>query len=122
MPIVVVREPWRLDPLAWIHRAEARAVARELQVPLVLRKYLLRPGRAPFADEALRAVALRIGQVLGVDWAARVDFIVEASTGKAWFLECDAAPLVGPDSAFAVSFSAAGVDRRRQLEWLSGAA
>jgi len=261
MPIVVIREPWRLDPLAWIHRAEARAVARELRAPLLeytgalspglsllrlsdpfmrrvvgeidtpyrgpgrealercydkyeahrlvsasgidspvtvladsaklpetpfvlkprrgsdsigvrvastvpkakrnpdhlvqarvigrevtialfrdqvglpleihlppgkpysfLRKYLLRPGRAPFADGALRAVALRIGQVLGVDWAARVDFIVEASTGKAWFLECDAAPLVGPDSAFAASFAAAGVDRRRQLDWFLGAA
>lgn len=35
MDIVVVREPWRFDPLAWIHRAEARAVARELGAPLV---------------------------------------------------------------------------------------
>jgi D-alanine-D-alanine ligase-like ATP-grasp enzyme len=257
MEIVVVREPWRLDPLAWIHRAEARAIARELHAPLLeytgklppglallrlsdpfmrrvvgevstpyrgpgrqalercydkyaahrlvsasgldspetvladspnipdapfvlkprrgsdsigvriarvvpesrrnpdhivqarivgrevtialfrgqvglpleihvppgtpysfLRKYLLRPGRAPFADEALRAVARRIGQVLGVDWAARVDFIVEPDTGRAWFLECDAAPLVGPDSAFASSFAAAGIDRRQQLDWL----
>ena len=257
MSLVVVREPWRFDPLAWIHRAEARAIARELQAPLIeysgalpagmpllrisdplmrrvvgelrvpyrgpgrdalercydkheahrivsasgidspetvladsakfpgapfvlkprrgsdsigvriastvppsrrnpghlvqarvigrevtialfrgevglpleihvppgkpysfLRKYLLRPGRAALEDEALRAVALRVGQVLGVDWAARVDFILEAGTGRAWFLECDAAPLVGPDSAFAASFAAAGVERRRQLEWL----
>jgi D-alanine-D-alanine ligase-like ATP-grasp enzyme len=260
MTIVVVREPWRFDPLAWIHRAEARAMARELRAPLIeytgalppglvllrlsdafmrrvvgeldtpyrgpgrealercydkygahllvsaagldspemvladspglppalfvlkprrgsdsigvriaravpegmrnpdhlvqarvvgrevtvalfrdqvglpleiqvppgkpysfLRKYLLRPGRAPFADETLREVARRIGQVLGVDWAARVDFIVEAGTGRAWFLECDAAPLVGAESAFAASFAAASVDRRRQLEWLVGA-
>ena len=48
-------------------------------------------------------------------------FIVEGGTGRAWFLECDAAPLVGPDSAFAASFTAASIDRRRQLEWLVGA-
>jgi len=257
MKIVVVCEPWRLDPLAWIHRAEARAVARELRAPLVpytgelppgcallrlsdpfmrrvvaelctpyrgpgrealercydkyeayrivsasgidspdtvladssrlpavpfvlkprrgsdsigvriasvvpeskrnsdhlvqarvvgrevtvalfrdrvgipleirvppgkpysfLRKYLLRPRIVPIADEALRTVARRVGQLLGVDWAARVDFIVEAETERVCFLECDAAPLVGPDSAFAASLTAAGVDRRRQLDWL----
>jgi hypothetical protein len=28
---------------------------------------------------------------------------------------------VGPDSAFAASFAAAGVERRRQLDWLVGA-
>jgi hypothetical protein len=33
--LAVIREPWRLDPLAWIHRAEARAIARELGAPLV---------------------------------------------------------------------------------------
>jgi|SRR5688572_6709417 len=259
MKILVVREPWRLDPLAWIHRAEARAIARELQAPLVeyagvlppgrallrlsdafmrqviagldapycgpgrealercydkheahrvvitggvhapetyladsartpeapyvlkprrgsdsigvriastipeakrtadylvqsrilgrevtvalyrdvagvpleifvprgkpysfLQKYLLRPGRAPLPDETLRDTARRVGRLLGVDWAARVDFIV-ADDGRAFFLECDAAPLVGPDSAFAASFAAAGVDRRQQLEWLVSA-
>lgn len=261
MKPLVVREPWRLDPLAWIHRAEARAVARELQAPLVeyppafppeclpllrlsdpvmrrvvnemhapycgpgraalercydkyeahrvvsaggidvpatcladsarlppapfvlkprrgsdsigvrianavpadqrnaehlvqarivgreitiavfrdepgvpleislprgtpysfLRKYLLRPGRAPLRDEALRELARRVARLLGVDWAARVDFIL-ADDGRAFFLECDAAPLVGPDSSFAASFAAAGVDRRRQLDWLLGVA
>jgi len=30
----VLREPWRADPLAWIHRAEARALAIELDAPL----------------------------------------------------------------------------------------
>jgi D-alanine-D-alanine ligase-like ATP-grasp enzyme len=257
--IVVVREPWRPDPLAWIHRAEARAIARELRAPLVdyegslpadrallrlsdafmrrvvagsraaylgpgrdalercfdkyeahrivagagmdapgtvladsaalprapfvvkprrgsdsigvrvatrlpagkrnpdhlvqdlvvgrevtvalfrgeagipleilvprgkpysfLRKYLLRPRRVSLPDEALRAAARRIAGLLGVDWAARVDFIVEDATARACFLECDAAPLVGPDSAFAASFAAAGVDRARQLRWLLG--
>ncbi|MFN2643648.1 MAG: ATP-grasp domain-containing protein [Burkholderiales bacterium] len=29
-----MRESWRAHPLAWIHRAEARAIARELGVPL----------------------------------------------------------------------------------------
>lgn len=120
------------------HIVQARVVGREVTIALFrgevgvpleihvppgkpysfLRKYLLRPGRAPFADEGLRALARRIGQVLGIDWAARVDFIVEPHTGRAWFLECDAAPLVGPDSAFAASFAASGVDRRQQTSWL----
>ena len=256
MKILVVREPWRLDPLAWIHRAEARAIAHELQAPLVdyngflpsgqallrlsdpfmrrvvakadggyfgpgsqalercydkyeahrivvaggvaapetflanstqwpeapfvlkprrgsdsigvriastvpepkrnaehlvqarivgrevtigvfrgevgapleisvplgkpysfLRKYLLRPARAVMHDERLQETARLVSRLLAVDWAARVDFIV-ADDGRAFFLECDAAPLVGPDSAFAASFAAAGVERGRQLEWL----
>ena len=29
-----MREPWRAHPLAWIHRAEAHAIAAELRVPL----------------------------------------------------------------------------------------
>jgi D-alanine-D-alanine ligase-like ATP-grasp enzyme len=81
-------------------------------------KYLFRPGRLPLEDEALRDRAQRIGRALGVDWAARVDFIVEEKSKRAYFLECDAAPLVGADSAWAMSFTAAGVDRERQLEWL----
>lgn len=68
-------------------------------------------------DEGLREAALKIARLLGVDWAARVDFIVRG--GKAFFLECDAAPLVGPGSAFAESFAAAGVARTAQLRWLS---
>jgi D-alanine-D-alanine ligase-like ATP-grasp enzyme len=83
-----------------------------------LRKYLLRPGCSPLDEPRLKEAALRIGKLLGVDWAARVDFIVEAGTGRCCFLECDAAPLVGPDSAFAASFAAAGVDRASQLRWL----
>jgi hypothetical protein len=61
--------------------------------------------------------AEQIGRALGVDWAARVDFIVR--DGRPFFLECDAAPLVGPDSAFAASFAAAGVKRATQLAWLT---
>ena len=86
------------------------------------RKYLLRPRRRPVQDPALRErvreTARRIVGVLGVDWAARVDFIHEAATGRLRFLECDAAPLVGPASAFAASLAAAGMDRREQLRQL----
>jgi len=255
--IVVVREPWRLHPLAWIHRAEARAIARELGSPLVeysgalpqdvllrvsdpfmrravagmrgrhfgpgrdalercydkyeatrkvagdgievpetflgdcaslprgpfilkprrgsdslgvriasavprsqrnvdhlvqerivgrevtvgifraevglplrifvppgrpysfFRKYVWRPPRSALPDEDVREAARRVARALGVDWAARVDFILEERSGLPHFLECDAAPLVGAHSAFAASFMAAGIDRRRQLDWLT---
>jgi D-alanine-D-alanine ligase-like ATP-grasp enzyme len=83
-----------------------------------LRKYFLRPRRAPLDDSSIRRTALKIGRLLGVDWAARVDLMVEAGSGRLCFLECDAAPLVGPGSAFAASFAAAGVDRATQLRWL----
>jgi D-alanine-D-alanine ligase-like ATP-grasp enzyme len=82
-----------------------------------LRKYFWRPARKVLRDEAIRDAALAAGRALGVDWAARVDFIVR--DGRPFFLECDAAPLVGPDSAFAASFVAAGVERATQLAWLT---
>jgi len=88
------------------------------------RKYLLRPGRGPLADEALaervRRLATGIAGVFAVDWAARIDLIHETATGRLRFLECDVAPLVGPDSAFAASLAAAGVPRLAQLELLLG--
>ena len=86
-----------------------------------LRKYALRPGRAPMTgifSSRIRELALAIGKLLGVDWAARVDLIVERGSGRPCFLECDAAPLVGAGSGFAASFAAAGVDRGTQLGWL----
>jgi D-alanine-D-alanine ligase-like ATP-grasp enzyme len=87
-----------------------------------LRKYLLRPSRAPLADAALaervRMRALRIAGLLGVDWAARIDFIHEPRSGQLYFLECDAAPLIGPGSAFADSLLAAGMRRDEQLALL----
>jgi D-alanine-D-alanine ligase-like ATP-grasp enzyme len=83
-----------------------------------LRKYFWRPRRAPVEDGNLRETALRAARLLGVDWAARVDLMRETATGRLCFLECDAAPLVGPASAFAASFAAAGVDRATQLRWL----
>ena len=90
------------------------------------RKYLLRPGRSPLADETLaervRRLATEIAGVFAVDWAARIDLIHETATGRLRFLECDVAPLVGPASAFAASLAAAGVTRAEQLELLLGAA
>jgi D-alanine-D-alanine ligase-like ATP-grasp enzyme len=89
-----------------------------------LRKYLLRPQRAALADADLaarvRRAAAKIARIFGVDWAARIDLIHERSTDRLWFLECDAAPLVGARSAFAASFEAAGVARRQQLRMLLG--
>jgi D-alanine-D-alanine ligase-like ATP-grasp enzyme len=88
------------------------------------RKYVLRPGREPLADvelaERVRTCATRIATALDVGWAARVDFIYDASADRLWFLECDAAPLVGADSAFAASFAAAGIGRETQLRMLLG--
>jgi len=89
------------------------------------RKYLLQPRRLPVHDPALRErvrdAARRIGALFGIDWAARIDFIHETATGRLRFLECDAAPLVGPASAFAASFSASGMGRSEQLRRLLGA-
>jgi D-alanine-D-alanine ligase-like ATP-grasp enzyme len=91
-----------------------------------LRKYLRRPQRAPLADRGLAArvqrVALAAAQALGIDWAARVDFILERTSGRLLFLECDAAPLVGPASAFAASLAAGGMARAEQLARLLGEA
>ena len=86
------------------------------------RKYLARPGRAPLADTALaakvRELAVRIAGVLAIDWAARIDLMHETATGSLRFLECDVAPLVGRDSAFAASLAAAGIGRADQLRLL----
>jgi len=86
------------------------------------RKYAWRPRREPVGDAALcartREVAHRIAAALGVDWAARIDFIHETTTDRLRFLECDAVPLVGPASAFEESFAASGMARREQLRRL----
>lgn len=88
------------------------------------RKYLWKPGRAAVEDRDLaalvRAAAHRIATQLGVDWAARIDFIHETATGRLRFLECDVAPLIGPRSAFATSLAASGMDRAEQLRGLLG--
>jgi D-alanine-D-alanine ligase len=91
-----------------------------------LRKYLLRPRRTVLADTALarlaRDTALRAAATLGVDWAARIDFVYEDASGRLLLLECDAAPLVGPASAFAASLAAGGMQRQEQLARLLGEA
>lgn len=87
-----------------------------------LRKYVLRPRIVPVADRQLavrvRVEAARIAAALGVDWAARVDFIHEPISDTLYFLECDVAPLVGAGSAFDTSLRAAGVERDEQLKRL----
>lgn len=89
-----------------------------------LRKYLLRPRHEALAEtdlvDRVRETALRIASALGADWAVRVDFILERSTGRLVFLECDAAPLAGPASAFAESLAASGMMRAVQLAQLLG--
>ena len=86
------------------------------------RKYLLRPPRVPLNDTGLtarvRQMALKIAEVLSVDWAARIDLIHETTTDRLRFLECDVAPLVGARSVFAASFEAAGINRAEQLRML----
>jgi len=90
------------------------------------RKYVLRPRIVAVAEQPLaarvRAEALRIAATLGVDWAARIDFIHEPGTDLLYFLECDVAPLVGAGSAFDTSLRAAGVARGEQLKRLFPAA
>ena len=91
-----------------------------------LRKYLLRPERSAVTDPELArrvvSVALETAAALGVAWAARVDFMLERATGRLLLLECDAAPLVGPGSAFEMSLSAGGVPRAVQFARLLGEA
>ncbi len=86
------------------------------------RKYMLRPARAPLADTGLAKrvsrAALEIAAIFGVDWAARIDLIHETATDRLRFLECDVAPLVGANSAFAASLQAAGMGRAEQLRML----
>jgi D-alanine-D-alanine ligase-like ATP-grasp enzyme len=86
------------------------------------RKYLRRARRGVLADLQLsrraRESALKIARLLGVNWAARVDFIAEPG-GRLCFLECDVAPMLGPSSAFAMSLAAAGIARTEQLALLT---
>jgi D-alanine-D-alanine ligase len=87
-----------------------------------VRKYVLRPRMVPVAEQRfaarVRVEALRIAAMLGVDWAARIDFIHEPGTDMLYFLECDVAPLLGPGSAFDTSLRAAGFVRSEQLKHL----
>ena len=86
------------------------------------RKYLFRPRREVLADpvlsERVRATALAVARMFEINWAARVDFIYDTRNDRLCLLECDAAPLVGPSSAFAASLCAAGITREEQLRSL----
>jgi D-alanine-D-alanine ligase len=86
------------------------------------RKYLRRARRTVLADLQLsrraRESALKIARLLGVNWAARVDFIAEPG-GRLCFLECDVAPMLSTSSAFAMSLAAAGIARAEQLALLT---
>jgi D-alanine-D-alanine ligase-like ATP-grasp enzyme len=86
------------------------------------RKYLRPTPRAPVADiglaERVRRTALEIARTFGVDWAARIDLIHEKESDRLRFLECDVAPLVSANSAFAASLEAAGIGRTEQLQML----
>ena len=86
------------------------------------RKYLLPARKVPVSEELLiervRGTALHIARLLRVDWSVRVDFIYDARSARLCFLECDAAPLIGAGSAFALSCAAAGMARKRQLRLL----
>jgi D-alanine-D-alanine ligase-like ATP-grasp enzyme len=88
------------------------------------RKYVLRPRSSPLADgelaQRIRSAALEVAGILGTDWAARIDLMIETTSGRLRFLECDVAPLVGAGSAFAASLAAAGVGREQQLRLLLG--
>jgi len=61
--VVVIREPCRFDALAWIHRAEARAIARELGAPLVTWSGALPAGRPllRLSDPFMRRVVRGLG-------------------------------------------------------------
>jgi D-alanine-D-alanine ligase-like ATP-grasp enzyme len=86
------------------------------------RKYLWATPRAPLADivlaERVRSTVLAIARTFEIDWVARIDLIHETENDPLCFLECDVAPLVGANSAFAASLQAAGIDRTEQLRML----
>lgn len=99
----------------------------EIQLPAAAvytfwRKYLLRPDSRAIDDTALadrvRAAARETAKLFRVDWAVRIDFVHDRASGQLYFLECDAAPLIGKASAFARSLTAAGIARSEQLDLL----
>jgi D-alanine-D-alanine ligase-like ATP-grasp enzyme len=77
-----VREPWRAHPLAWIHRAEARGIARELAAPLITwngspaGRLLLR-----LSDPAMLRVATELTRAGAPYWGPRPE-VMEACYDK----------------------------------------
>jgi len=74
-----------------------------------------RQARAGLRSEGL--VPLEV-EALGADWAVRVDLIHETATERLLVLECDAAPMISAQSAFAASLAAANISRAEQLQLL----
>ena len=105
-----------------LHATTLRILLPEATPYSFFRKYLRPAPRAPLADiglaERVRRTALEIARTFEVDWAARVDLIHEMESDRLRFLECDVAPLVGANSAFAASLEAAGIARTEQLQML----
>ena len=95
------------------------------QLYTFVRKYVLRPRIVPVPEPRLaarvRAEALRIAATLGVDWAARLDFIHDPRVDALYLLEFDVAPLVGRGSAFDTSLRGAGLGRGELLDRLLAA-
>jgi len=96
--ITVLRDSWQPNPLAWIHRAEARCFANEL------RRAGYEARLARFRDDSLSGLSFGL--------------LVLRLSDPVMLAACDVAPLVGANSAFAASFEAAAVSRAEQLRML----
>lgn len=83
------------------------------------RKNLLRTKKRPVSDNLLvhqlQTTAKGVCRKMGIDWAARVDFLFDPKHHRLYFLECDAAPLIHRESAFALSLQTAGLERTQQI-------
>ena len=90
LTFIVMHDAWRLHPLTWIHRSEARRIARELR----------------HAGHAVQRATYRRSAIAD---PGPVRCILRLS-------DPDAAPLIGPGSAFETSLSAGGLARSEQLK------
>jgi len=99
--------------------AALRIAVQEGALYSFARKYFFRPRRIALDEPSLvhraRSAAAKVAECLGVDWAARVDFIHDRRRDRLCFLECDAAPLINVGSAFTDSLAAGGMPRAEQL-------
>jgi hypothetical protein len=95
--VTILIERWRPQPLAWVHRAEARAIGAELRAAGKPVRFAQFDGdRAPNHESGI--LLLRVSDPV--------------------MLRAVDAPLVGPASAVAASFAAAGMTRQAQLRQL----
>ena len=116
-------------PAGFSHEAGQNAIFTLVEPPAMDAAGPSRPftiASAPHEPELMiatrvRDTALQIAKLLGVDWAARVDFIYDQRRDRLCFLECDVAPMLGLGSAFADSLLAAGMAREEQLRLILGA-